>query len=610
MQVSKTAPTGEYLTTGSFMIRGRKNYLPPQPLVMGIAWLFKLEEGSIARHLGERAPRGGLWEREVEAMPRETKERGMDENPSVVVREDEQESQGALEEFMDASIDVYEARSKAATETARDVNIVRDSFARYGLSSQGTLHRGQDAGSSIDDDAIDVKSDLLQHQYDDKSEGVGARKRHLSAKERQLLKKGIDPRNATKSSERTTTSQRHEDDTSTDDDRRNDVEKDPSIQSLDKRVPQQSKKKQGRGKKAVVHWEDSEDEKERAIAAALYGKSGGSKKDRKHRKEERKARLAARKAAASSIPHKEVTNEEIRLLTARLSTNDHEDGMQDLQRLSLGAADEHTGLNDGAIGNDHGKGMEPSSLSSESRESAEHTESAMKDSLPKGVAEHGAGAMSRSHIGFEGHGDDDDERKRSEGGSDMEEDDVMALLAEEGIDMLEDAVKERLTQLDELTGCPKPGDVLLAAVPVCAPYSVLTGYTYRVKLVPGTLKKGKAYKQAVEMVAGKGAASPANGSQVRNKDDGHDRKAERGELQESSTKKEDEGIALHQRERALIKAVPEMEGTNAIVGAVRLQVAGLQRLTAAAKKSKKGSGGGSNTKVNVGKKQKNTKKKN
>ena len=42
MQVSKTAPTGEYLPTGSFMIRGRKNFLPPQQLVMGMAFLFKL----------------------------------------------------------------------------------------------------------------------------------------------------------------------------------------------------------------------------------------------------------------------------------------------------------------------------------------------------------------------------------------------------------------------------------------------------------------------------------------------------------------------------------------------------------------------------------------
>jgi len=41
-QVSKTAPSGEYLPTGSFMIRGRKNFLPPHPLVMGLSFLFKL----------------------------------------------------------------------------------------------------------------------------------------------------------------------------------------------------------------------------------------------------------------------------------------------------------------------------------------------------------------------------------------------------------------------------------------------------------------------------------------------------------------------------------------------------------------------------------------
>lgn len=29
-QVSKTAPSGEYLSTGSFMIYGKKNFLPPQ----------------------------------------------------------------------------------------------------------------------------------------------------------------------------------------------------------------------------------------------------------------------------------------------------------------------------------------------------------------------------------------------------------------------------------------------------------------------------------------------------------------------------------------------------------------------------------------------------
>lgn len=49
-QVSKTAPSGEFLTTGSFMIRGKKNYLPPSNLILGFGIMFKLHEESIAKH--------------------------------------------------------------------------------------------------------------------------------------------------------------------------------------------------------------------------------------------------------------------------------------------------------------------------------------------------------------------------------------------------------------------------------------------------------------------------------------------------------------------------------------------------------------------------------
>ncbi|GAB6026032.1 hypothetical protein CHUAL_012242 [Chamberlinius hualienensis] len=56
-QVSKTAPTGEYLTTGSFMIRGKKNYLPPCHLIMGFGLLFKLGDESLVNHIDERKPR-------------------------------------------------------------------------------------------------------------------------------------------------------------------------------------------------------------------------------------------------------------------------------------------------------------------------------------------------------------------------------------------------------------------------------------------------------------------------------------------------------------------------------------------------------------------------
>ncbi|CAM9607192.1 unnamed protein product, partial [Phaeothamnion confervicola] len=57
-QVSKTAPTGEYLVAGSFMIRGKKNFLPPRSLEMGFAVLFRVDESSLANHIGERREHG------------------------------------------------------------------------------------------------------------------------------------------------------------------------------------------------------------------------------------------------------------------------------------------------------------------------------------------------------------------------------------------------------------------------------------------------------------------------------------------------------------------------------------------------------------------------
>jgi len=53
-QVSKTAPSGEYLTVGAFIIRGKKNYLPMHQLIIGFGFLFRLDEESIIRHKDER----------------------------------------------------------------------------------------------------------------------------------------------------------------------------------------------------------------------------------------------------------------------------------------------------------------------------------------------------------------------------------------------------------------------------------------------------------------------------------------------------------------------------------------------------------------------------
>jgi len=56
-QVSKSAPSGEYLSTGSFVIRGRKNFLPPAQLVLGFGFLFLLDDESAARNRLRRQER-------------------------------------------------------------------------------------------------------------------------------------------------------------------------------------------------------------------------------------------------------------------------------------------------------------------------------------------------------------------------------------------------------------------------------------------------------------------------------------------------------------------------------------------------------------------------
>lgn len=56
-QVSKSAPSGLYLPTGSFMIYGKKNFLSPSKLEMGFGLLWRVDEESAKRHAGERSVR-------------------------------------------------------------------------------------------------------------------------------------------------------------------------------------------------------------------------------------------------------------------------------------------------------------------------------------------------------------------------------------------------------------------------------------------------------------------------------------------------------------------------------------------------------------------------
>ncbi|CAB3402728.1 unnamed protein product [Caenorhabditis bovis] len=89
-QVSRTAPTGEYLPSGSFMIRGKKNFMPPSQLVMGLGILFKLDDESVEKH------------RQIEAEKRNDEEKcEQNTNKKQEVQKDDEE-----EEFPDVQLNI------------------------------------------------------------------------------------------------------------------------------------------------------------------------------------------------------------------------------------------------------------------------------------------------------------------------------------------------------------------------------------------------------------------------------------------------------------------------------------------------------------------------
>lgn len=78
-QVSKTAPTGEYLGTGSFMIRGRKNHLPPSQLTYSFGIMYLLDEETRLARRAARLERESIESANSEKSLIVTKNQGSDE---------------------------------------------------------------------------------------------------------------------------------------------------------------------------------------------------------------------------------------------------------------------------------------------------------------------------------------------------------------------------------------------------------------------------------------------------------------------------------------------------------------------------------------------------
>jgi len=377
-EVSKTAPTGEYLATGNFTIKGKKNFLPPAQLLLGFAVMFQISEESKAQHMKHRL------RDEPSDTPHEVTTSAPAENPRNEEQDDDDdgnEEEGTADEddeFPDVKAAATDEDDDDDFPDAKDDNDDEEHHEDHQARSN-PLQNGQPTAKEEDESSDDDDEDVAEApgsgaastvDEDEHASQSTSGVRHLSAKERRQLKKSG------------ASSTEEPSDKVTDPAPEN---KGPKAASAPK--PQQlTRGKRAKAKRQAQKYADQDDE-DRALAMSLLGS--------------RKAETTAPAADDS----KTETAEEARERRRQQHEKTQKAGLEaeELRRLKLA-------------------------------------------------------------------------------------DDAAA-------DLDDDETSAHVISLDQFVGMPLPGDEILEAIPVCAPWNALGKYKYKAKLQPGAQKKGKAVRE-------------------------------------------------------------------------------------------------------------------
>ncbi|KAG0372123.1 hypothetical protein BGX24_000699 [Mortierella sp. AD032] len=568
-QVSKSAPTGEYLTTGSFMIRGKKNFLPPVQLVYGFGLLFKLDESSIGNHLHERRALrvdGGDGESLTDTVS--------DKNAANVIespepqQEDIKENQNEADEDLqgsDGSDNEDDEEDKYAEESAVQEKIEEqdDSGDKSDSESESESEAAESSDEEFPDTQIQfaVKASKEQpkqpvqgaapaadkyalQDYGDDSNDEGEKgddtsslassdrapqkSAYITAKMRRDMKKGKPPgqggEDVTRDSDSPSPVARlNPPKKSQQDSQKKGGAAAPAPAPALPLAPVRGKK--GKAKKIKEKYAD-QDEEERQLRLELLAPDKGPQLKGKRAKKE-----AEKKAEKAAFAEKRRVQQE------------------EFEKSRSGKGGNNKGGNKGKKPEGDFKGRNPAATTIETTT----TTDALED--PEAVAPP-----------MDANANED------------EVEEVRRLLQEENIKMLEPEESENLTVLDGLTGRPLPTDILQFAIPVCAPYGALQKYKYKVKLIPGTMKKGKAVKTAVNHFLVNINGNNASTSSERSA--GVEGGLSGAELREAEA-------ALEAREKELIKMIKDEESINAMIGKSKVSAPGVE-----ASKKKNGGGGG------------------
>jgi hypothetical protein len=66
---------------------------------------------------------------------------------------------------------------------------------------------------------------------------------------------------------------------------------------------------------------------------------------------------------------------------------------------------------------------------------------------------------------------------------------IRQIMKDEDITLVPES--QDISEIDKLTGIPNRKDILMFSIPMLAPYSTIMAYKYKVKITPGTQKRGR-----------------------------------------------------------------------------------------------------------------------
>ena len=392
------------------MVQGHKNFLSPAQLLLGFGIMFKISEESKARHLKHRIQEDSSTK--VRGTVQETGEEVHDQKVDIdTINQTESEADGHEQQLSGGDNQDHESTDSethgsqsnkdgdvrgGSDSESEGVNPLQPDQTKHSVSqpqsqnnkspAKGPMPENEDASDSETNDA---ESDAEEENAKDHGfPSIGTeQKRHLSARERRLLRKGEPPSSAGPS-HGADTNLGSADSTRPSTPALSTTSSTPSGQPGTKSQPPQVRGKHGKRNKIKTKYAN-QDEEDRALAMRLLGSAAAQEK-------------ATEDAAAK------VTKEE---------------------------------------------------------ELAEQKERRRKQHAI--AAEKGKEAEENRRLNFE-----------------------------EGIETLDEDEVQELNDLDAFVGAPLPGDEILDVLVVCGPWDAIGGRCrWRVKLQPGTVKKGKAVRE-------------------------------------------------------------------------------------------------------------------